>query len=96
MRWSDWLHAQVGRTDSISLNHLAERLLQYLTAELGVDATSAGAALASDFQRAGGRPVPEFLRPHLSSHGQAKTVSPTSSRTRQDRHARIIAVSTKP
>ena len=34
MRWSEWLHARVGRTDSIALVRLMELLFEFLTGEL--------------------------------------------------------------
>src|SRR5262249_53152035 len=33
MRWSEWLHERVRRTDSIALVHLMELLLEFLTSE---------------------------------------------------------------
>jgi hypothetical protein len=37
MRWTDWLHARVGRTDSIALVRLFELLFEFLTLELRLD-----------------------------------------------------------
>ena len=34
MRWSEWLHARTGRTDSIALVRLMELLFEFLTGEL--------------------------------------------------------------
>ena len=34
MRWSEWLHARTGRTDSIALVRLMELLFEFLTVEL--------------------------------------------------------------
>ncbi|MCS7337291.1 MAG: B12-binding domain-containing radical SAM protein [Verrucomicrobiae bacterium] len=65
MRWSDWLFARVRRTDSIALVSLMELLFEYLTVELGLDPAGVAAALAEDYQRAGRRELPAFLKRHL-------------------------------
>src|SRR6185369_4850306 len=66
MHWSDWLHSQIGRTDSIALVRLMELLFMYLTRERGLSATDAAETMWRDYQRVGRRDQPEFLRPHLS------------------------------
>src|SRR5260370_40672635 len=38
MRWSEWLHGRVGRTDSIALVRLMELLFDYLTGQLNLGA----------------------------------------------------------
>lgn len=65
LRWSDWLFAKIGRTDSIALARLAELLFTFLTAELGLDSRSTAETLWADYQRGGRHDQPEFLRPHL-------------------------------
>jgi len=65
LRFSDWLYAKVGRTDSIALPRLAELLFRHLTDELGHDERTVAEALRRDYQRGGRHDVPAFLQPHL-------------------------------
>jgi len=65
LRFADWLHAQVGRTDSIALARLAELLFRFLTGEAGLGAEQAAETLWRDWQRGGRRDPPEFLRPFV-------------------------------
>jgi len=63
LRFSDWLFARSGRrTHGIALGDLARFVFEYLTAERGCDAELVAAALRSDWQRAGRREGPEFLK----------------------------------
>ena len=66
LRWSDWLFAKIGRTDSIALARLAELLFAFLTSEFGIDARLAAETLWRDYRRGGRHDQPEFLRPHLT------------------------------
>jgi radical SAM superfamily enzyme YgiQ (UPF0313 family) len=65
-RWSEWLYEQVGRTDSIALNRLAELLFVYLTSVLHLEARSTAQSLWQDYARGGRRDMPEFLRPYIA------------------------------
>lgn len=88
MRWSDWLFAHVGRTDSIALARLAALLFRFLTEQLGLDARRTAETLWRDYQR-GGRPdQPEFLRPHLTHLPVPKrsTMAKPATQKRQARH----------
>jgi len=85
--WSEWLHTQIGRTDSIALTRLAELLFAYLTTEQGLGKRETAETMWRDYQRGGRHDVPGFLREHLPT----ETVSrPGSRRTtlpkRQARH----------
>ena len=62
MRWSEWLYARTGRTDSIALARLAEFLLQFLTTERNFDPAQTAAALWRDYQRGGRHDIPPFLK----------------------------------
>ncbi|MGH8248822.1 MAG: hypothetical protein ACREUU_20625, partial [Gammaproteobacteria bacterium] len=62
LRFTDWLYARVGRTDSIALARLAELLFDFLTMELGDETKTIAASIERDWQRAGRRDLPEFLR----------------------------------
>ena len=61
--FTDWLYANINRTESISLARLAELLFEFLTGELKLDVTKTAETLWEDWQRGGRRDPPEFLRP---------------------------------
>ncbi|MEY4387511.1 MAG: hypothetical protein RLY20_2794 [Verrucomicrobiota bacterium] len=88
LRWSDWLFAKIGRTDSIALARLAELLFQFLSEELKLDARLAAETLWRDYQRGGRHDQPEFLRPHLAHLPPPVRPKPSavSSQKRQARH----------
>jgi radical SAM superfamily enzyme YgiQ (UPF0313 family) len=65
MRWSEWLFARAGRTDSISLVRLMELLFEFLTVELKLERQLAAETLWRDYQRGGRRDKPIFLREYL-------------------------------
>jgi len=90
LRWSDWLFAKIGRTDSIALARLAELLFIFLTAELRLDSRAAAETLWRDYQRGGRHDQPEFLRSHLTHLGPI--VRPLRSQpSPQKRQARHLA-----
>jgi len=87
MRWSDWLFAEIGRTDSIALARLAEMLFRFLCDELGLDRKVVAETLWRDWQRGGRTEVPEFLRSWIASADQApRARQRKSSLKRQARH----------
>jgi len=65
LRFSDWLHARTNRTDGIALSRLVELLFEFLTLELSLDAKQTAEAVRQDYQRAGRRDTPPFLKDHL-------------------------------
>ena len=65
MRWSEWLHACVGRTDSIALTRLMELLFKFLTSEAGLDPKQVAEAMWRDYRRGGRRDKPAFLKDFL-------------------------------
>ena len=67
LSFSDWLYARVGRTHSIALQTLAERLFEYLCEQGGLDREHVARAMWRDYQRGGRREKPGFLRTHLES-----------------------------
>ncbi len=87
MRYTEWLHGQVSRTDSIALVRLAELLFKFLTEELGLPPHSVAETLWRDYQRGGRRDQPEFLRPFVGD-GPANQPQPKRSMglKRQSRH----------
>ena len=66
MRFSDWMFAKVGRTDSIALARLGELLFEYLTIESGRDKRVCADTLWRDYQRGGRKDKPEYLRAHIA------------------------------
>jgi len=86
MRWSDWLYAQISRTDSIALVRLMELLFTFLMQERELPARPVAESLARDYRRGGRRDPPEFLRPHLSEIAPAPSRRAISSLKRQSRH----------
>jgi radical SAM superfamily enzyme YgiQ (UPF0313 family) len=65
LRWSDWLHARIGRTDSIALIRLTELLFEFLTRELLLDAHQTAEIVWRDYQRGGRHDKPNFLKDFL-------------------------------
>jgi hypothetical protein len=53
MRWSEWLHGRVGRTDSIALVRLMELLFEFLTGERQLDRRQTAEALWRDYTKRG-------------------------------------------
>jgi radical SAM superfamily enzyme YgiQ (UPF0313 family) len=88
MAWSEWLHAHVGRTDSIALVRLMELLFVYLTAELGLEPKHAAQSLWRDYRRGGRNDKPAFLNEFLSGDDLAGVSRPKAPRLpkRQARH----------
>ena len=88
MRWSEWLHGRVGRTDSIALVRLMDLLFEFLTGELRLDPRQTAAVMWRDYQRGGRHDKPTFLKDHLP--GAALPVSVRRTRVampkRQARH----------
>ena len=76
LRLSDWLFAQLRRTDTIALARLAELLFRFLTEDLKLDAKHTAATLWRDYQRGGRNDRPGFLAQHLPDE-------PASPRRRQ-------------
>ena len=87
MRWSDWFHAQVQRTDSIALVRLAELLFRFLTHELGLQPSATAQVLWRDYQLGGRADVPGFLRDFLTAEAGRPFKSPHAvGPKRQARH----------
>ena len=89
-RFSDWLYAQLGRTDTIALVRLAEKLFEFLTAELNHEAGLAAEKLWLDWQRGGHRDPPEKIRAFLEDASAARPRANKSALpTRQARHLAV-------
>jgi radical SAM superfamily enzyme YgiQ (UPF0313 family) len=87
LRFSDWLYAQIGRTDSIALVRLAEALFDFLTGELKLEEKFAAETLWRDWQQAGRRDPPEFIREFLPVVKVIRAQTPkVSLPKRQARH----------
>jgi radical SAM superfamily enzyme YgiQ (UPF0313 family) len=65
MRWSEWLHARTGRTDSIALVRLSALLFEFLTVELKLDTETTAAVMWRDYRRGGRHDKPGFLNHFL-------------------------------
>jgi radical SAM superfamily enzyme YgiQ (UPF0313 family) len=87
LRFSDWLYAKIGRTDSIALARLAQMLFEFLTGELKLEKSAVAESLRRDWQRAGRRDAPEFLREFLPVESlQVARVKISALPKRQARH----------
>jgi hypothetical protein len=87
MRWSDWLFARVGRTDSLALARLAELLFTFLTSELGLPGQPTAEALWRDYQRGSRRDKPAFLRGFIpDDRGEPPRLERPMGLKRQARH----------
>jgi hypothetical protein len=103
MRWTDWLHGRVGRTDSIALLRLMELLFEFLTTELKLPPREVAPTMWRDYQRSGRRDKPSFLKnyltedpnvapvipsPRTGNHGRPESPTrPSAGLKRQRRHA---------
>jgi radical SAM superfamily enzyme YgiQ (UPF0313 family) len=89
MRWSEWLHGRVGRTEGIALVRLMELLFNYLTGELKLERSATAATLWSDYQRGGRRDKPGFLKDYLPDAEPSQPPRRSTHRLpkRQARHA---------
>jgi Protein of unknown function (DUF4080)/Radical SAM superfamily len=67
LRWSDWLHARVKRTDSIALLRLMELLFEFLTGELQLEPKVVAETLWRDYKRGGRHDKPGFMKDFLST-----------------------------
>jgi len=87
LAFSDWVYQRVKRTDSISLNGLAELIFAFLTEHNLTDEFQAAEALISDFRKAGRKELPEMLRKYsLESRGEDRWAGERLPK-RQARHA---------
>jgi radical SAM superfamily enzyme YgiQ (UPF0313 family) len=87
LRFSDWLYTRLGRTDSIALARLAELVFEFLTGEMKQDARHVADTILHDWQRAGRREVPEFLREFLPvEYANRAHATKTGLPKRQARH----------
>jgi hypothetical protein len=88
LRLSDWLYAQVKRTDAIALLRLMELLFEFLTAELRLDAQLVAENLWRDYKRGGRHDKPGFMKDFLP--GEESLLPPRKPRAallkRQARH----------
>jgi radical SAM superfamily enzyme YgiQ (UPF0313 family) len=87
LRFSDWLYARIGRTDTIALARLAELLFQFLIEEQKLEHKTTAEVLSRDWQRGGRRDAPEFLREFLPAEiRQQRHEKKNSPPKRQARH----------
>lgn len=87
MRWSEWLYRHTGRrTHGIALHRLAKYLFEFLTADRGLDEARVAEAMAGDYDRAGRRDLPDFLRPILKTAATSAMIDSVLPLPRQRRH----------
>jgi radical SAM superfamily enzyme YgiQ (UPF0313 family) len=87
LRWSDWLYARIGRTDSIALVRLMELLFEFLTKELKMDSRLAAETLWRDYQHGGRFDKPGFMKDFLPAREPRSKSQPRASLPkRQARH----------
>ncbi|HWD91101.1 MAG TPA: DUF4080 domain-containing protein [Verrucomicrobiae bacterium] len=87
MRWSEWMHAKTGRTDSIALVRLMELLFEFLTTGAKHDAREAAEKMWSDYRRGGRHDKPAFLKDFLPTEtSQPARKSGVTLPKRQARH----------
>ncbi len=87
LRWSDWLHVHINRTDSIALARLMELLFVYLTTEKKMAAQAVAETLWRDVQRAGRKEKPAFLREFVPDSIHDTLQGKRSLLKRQSRHS---------
>ncbi len=80
---TDWLHAEFGRTHSLSLDVLAEAMFRYLV-RIGHEPDDAGPLMLGDYLRPSKRQVPLFLKPWAA--GASGSDRNTALPKRQARH----------
>jgi len=87
LRFSDWLYARIGRTDSIALVRLMELLFDFLTTELGLAPAVAAETLWRDYQHGGRFDKPGFMKDYLpASEPRALRPAKAGLPKRQARH----------
>jgi hypothetical protein len=87
MHWSEWLHARVGRTDSIALVRLMQLLFEFLASELNLDAKICARTIWADYRRGGRHDRPGFLLDFLPKEEPGDgTPSKRTLPKRQARH----------
>ena len=87
MRFSQWLHQKLRRTDGIALPRLMELLFDFLTREIQIDVSQVAESLWSDYQRGGRSDKPPFLRKFLPTDEFApKRKTKTALPKRQAKH----------
>lgn len=75
-KFTQWLYARAGRTDSIALPRLVRLLFEYLTGELGLDRHHVARSLAADYLRTPRPDLPEFIRKLLPERQATDTANP--------------------
>jgi radical SAM superfamily enzyme YgiQ (UPF0313 family) len=87
MRWSQWLHAKIGRTDSIALSRLMGLLFEFLIREMRLDARAVAQKLWNDYKRSGRHDKPGFMKDYLpGDESDLQPARKTSAPKRQARH----------
>jgi radical SAM superfamily enzyme YgiQ (UPF0313 family) len=89
LNFSDWVHERVGRSDGIALARLAEYLYRFLVDEMRHSEKEVAESLWRDWQRAGRRDPPEFLRGVVEKVEATAPGKRSKLPKRQARHVRM-------
>ncbi len=88
LAFSDWLHAELGKTHTIALERLTHAIFRWLVERGDVPNEDATRALTSDWHKGGHRDLPPWLQAEQpAAQGQFDPPKPRAGRRRQDRHA---------
>ncbi|MBL9182079.1 MAG: DUF4080 domain-containing protein [Verrucomicrobiaceae bacterium] len=90
LRFSDWLHAKLGRTHQIALHVTAQALFDFLVNEAALDRELVATTLETDWHRTPSREALNLRGHHLAS----KTVEKRGNQ-RQTRHTHETALSSR-
>ena len=86
MQWSNWLYEKTNTTGNLHMVRLAKLLMEFLTADQGLDEKTVAYALWTDYQR-GNRPdIPGFLKKIGFEKEHTEQTGKTSPMPRQARH----------
>jgi radical SAM superfamily enzyme YgiQ (UPF0313 family) len=91
LRFSEWLYIHVGRNHAIALGTLAERLFQFLTTDLALDAHQTANLIYSDYERGGRSDRPAALRPYIEERPRLSPSKSAPLPKRQARHLQAVA-----
>jgi radical SAM superfamily enzyme YgiQ (UPF0313 family) len=86
LKFSDWLHERAGRSDGIALARLAEFLYRFLVDEIRHEEKRVAESLWLDWERAGRRDPPEFLRGVIQMPESSAALKRPELPKRQSRH----------
>jgi hypothetical protein len=90
MRFSEWLHAQTGRTDAIALMRLMELIFKFLKSETTGEPKIIAETLWRDYQRGGRYDKPGFLKDFLPQTESSRHLRPNDSALPKRQARRVV------